>query len=130
MARQRQTKEKNAVCGRYSGQHERFASFKDGRTHEQAIAEKIRQNQLVILEELKLEDHKTKNLKKVLATLEAPKALIVTENMSRELMLASRNLQGVHAINQQSLNVYELLRFPKVIFVKDAMESLNARLSG
>ncbi len=53
-----------------------------------AIAEKIRQNQLVILEELKLEDHKTKNLKKVLATLEAPKALIVTENMSRELMLA------------------------------------------
>jgi len=56
--------------------------------------------------------------------------LIVTENMSRELMLASRNLQGVHAINQQSLNVYELLRFPKVIFVKDAMESLNARLSG
>ena len=95
-----------------------------------AIAEKIRQNQLVILEELKLEDHKTKNLKKVLATLEAPKALIVTENMSRELMLASRNLQGVHAINQQSLNVYELLRFPKVIFVKEAMESLNARLSG
>ena len=95
-----------------------------------AIAEKIRQNQLVILEELKLEDHKTKNLKKVLETLEAPKALIVTENMSRELMLASRNLQGVHAINQQSLNVYELLRFPKVIFVKDAMESLNARLSG
>ena len=71
-----------------------------------------------------------KNLKNVLATLEAPKALIVTENMSRELILASRNLQGVHAINQQSLNVYELLRFPKVIFVKDAMESLNARLSG
>jgi large subunit ribosomal protein L4 len=94
-----------------------------------AIAEKFRNNGILVLEELKLVDHKTRNLKSVLDTLKAPKALIVTEVISKELKLASKNLPGVHAIHQRSLNVYELLRFPKVIIVKDALESLNKRLS-
>ena len=94
-----------------------------------AIAEKFRNNEILVLEELKLTDHKTRNLKKILDALEAPKALIVAEDIPRELTLASQNLPGVHTINQRSLNVYELLRFPKVIFVKEALESLNTRLS-
>ena len=94
-----------------------------------AVAEKFRNNEIMVLEELILTDHKTRNLKKILVNLEAPKALIVMEDISKELMLASKNLSGVHAINQRSLNVYELLRFPKVIIDKDALESLNTRLS-
>ena len=94
-----------------------------------AIAEKFRNNEILVLEKLKLTDHKTRNLKKILDALEAPKALIVAEDIPRELTLASQNLPGVHTINQRSLNVYELLRFPKVIFVKEALESLNTRLS-
>ena len=93
------------------------------------IAEKFRNNEILVLEELKLTDHKTRNLKKILDALGTPKALIVAEDIPRELTLSSQNLPGVHTINQRSLNVYELLRFPKVIFVKEALESLNTRLS-
>ena len=95
-----------------------------------ALAEKFRRNEVLILDQLTLNDHKTRNLKKILDALEAPRALIVADGVSDELRLSSRNLPDVHVLSQRSLNVYELLRFPKVIIVKEALEALNSRLKG
>ncbi len=94
-----------------------------------ALAEKIRLKEVTVLEKLELPDHKTRNLKQILDVLNAPKALIVTDEMSDNLRLASRNLQDVHVICQRSLNVYELLRFPRVIFLKNALEAMKPRLN-
>lgn len=94
-----------------------------------ALAEKIRQNQVTVLENLELPDHKTRNLKQILDTLNAPKALIVTDELSENLSLAVRNLPDAHVISQRSLNVYELLRFPRVIILKDALEAMKPRLN-
>ena len=94
-----------------------------------ALSEKFRRNEILILDQLELNDHKTRNLKDVLNTLEVSKVLIVSDNVSDNLRLASRNLNETHVLSQRSLNVYELMRFPKVIFVKEGLEALNLRLN-
>lgn len=93
-----------------------------------AIAEKIRQEQLVVIDSLELKSHKTKEFRGILDTLECQSALIVTDEIQENLHLAARNLPNVHVLSYRSLNTYEMLRFPKVIFTKDALTALEKRL--
>jgi large subunit ribosomal protein L4 len=93
------------------------------------FAEKLRHNQILVVDNLELADHKTKNFKAVLDKLQVEKVLIVVDNPSENLARASRNLQNVHVLSYRSLNVYEMMRYPKVVFVKEALEALKERLA-
>ncbi|MGA1599196.1 MAG: 50S ribosomal protein L4 [bacterium] len=93
------------------------------------FAEKLRQDQVMILESLELPDHKTKNFRAMLDQWGVQKALIVVDEPPTNLVRAARNLPDVHVVSHRSLNVYEMMRFPKVIFVKSALEALKERLS-
>ena len=93
------------------------------------FAEKVRQDGVLVLDSLTLTDSKTRNLKALLTKLELPaKVLIVADEVSDNLRLASRNLPEVHVLSYRSLNVYEMMRYTKVIFVKDALEEYKERL--
>ena len=95
-----------------------------------AFAEKIRQDDVVVIEKLELNDNKTKNLKSLLSTLNLnSKVLIVTDQISNNLQLASRNLREVHVLSHRSLNVYEIMKNNKVVFTKKAIESFIERFS-
>ena len=84
----------------------------------------------MVLDKLELNDNKTKNLKSMLSIFDLPsKVLIVTDQISDNLRLASRNLNDVHVFNHRSLNVYEIIRNQKVIFTRKALESFLERLS-
>jgi len=93
------------------------------------FAEKVRQDGVLVLDSFTLTDSKTRNLKALLTKLELPaKVLIVADEVSDNLRLASRNLPDVHVLSYRSLNVYEMMRYTKVIFVKDALEAYKERL--
>ena len=93
-----------------------------------AFAEKIRQENVIVLDKLELNDNKTKNLKSLLSTLNLnSKVLIVTDQISENLHLASRNLREVHVLSHRSLNVYEIMKNNKVVFTKKAIESFIER---
>ena len=93
-----------------------------------AFAEKIRQDDVIVLDKLELNNNKTKNLKSLLSTLKLnSKVLIVTVQISNNLQLASRNLREVHVLNHRSLNVYEIMKNNKVVFTKKAIESFIER---
>ena len=95
-----------------------------------AFAEKIRQDGIMVLDKLEINDNKTKNFKSMLSNLELPsKVLIVTDQISDNLRLASRNLKDVHVLSHRSLNVYEIMRNNKVIFTKKSIESFIERFS-
>ena len=84
----------------------------------------------MVLDNLELNDNKTKNLKSLLSTFDLPsKVLIVTDQISDNLRLASRNLHDVQVLSHRSLNVYEIMRNNKVIFTKKALESFVERFS-
>ena len=94
------------------------------------FAEKIRQDGVLILDSLELADNKTRNLKALLGKLKLPeKVLIVTDEISDNLRLASRNLPDVHVLSYRSLSVYEMMKHNKVIFLKEALEAYKLRLS-
>ena len=94
-----------------------------------ALAEKIRQDGVIVLDNLELNDNKTKNLKSLLYSFGLPsKVLIVTDQIYDNLRLASRNLPNVQVLSHRSLNVYEIMRNNKVIFTKKAIESFVDRL--
>jgi large subunit ribosomal protein L4 len=95
-----------------------------------AFAEKIRQDDVIVLDKLELIDNKTKNLKSLLSTFNLnSKVLIVTDQISDNLHLASRNLREVHVLSHRSLNVYEIMKNNKVVFTKKAIESFIERFS-
>lgn len=94
------------------------------------FAEKVRQDGVMVLDSLELTDNKTSNFKALLKKLElTKKVLFVTDDISDNLRLASRNLQNVHVLSYRSLNVYEMMKHNKVVFVKDALEAYKERLS-
>jgi len=96
-----------------------------------ALSERLLAGDVVILDELKLANHKTKELAGILTKIAADSTatLVVTDQVDRNLKLASRNLADVRVEPADSVNVYELLRFEKIVATKSAVEKLRARLA-
>ena len=93
-----------------------------------ALSERLLAGDVVVLDDLKLEGPKTKSIVAVLGKV-APKAstLIVAESVDSNLKLASRNLAKVQVEPADAVNVYELLRFDKIVATKGALAKLQAR---
>ncbi|HUJ08755.1 MAG TPA: 50S ribosomal protein L4 [Verrucomicrobiae bacterium] len=97
-----------------------------------ALSERLLAGDVVVIDELKLANHKTKEFAGILEKIAAESAatLVVTDQVDRNLKLASRNLAEVKVEPADSVNVYELLRFEKIVATKAALEKLRARLAG
>lgn len=94
-----------------------------------AISERLKSGDVIIVESLKLELPKTKNFVAILTALDLNcTTLVVTENVDRNLLLASRNVVGVEVTTSQMLNTYQLLRYDKILFTKAAFEDFENRL--
>lgn len=95
-----------------------------------ALSERLLAGDIVVLDELKLASHKTKDFAAVMEKVSDKKTtLVVTDLVDNNLRIAARNLPGVEVEQADSLNVYELLRFDRIVVTKAAVEKLTARLS-
>ena len=92
------------------------------------ISEKIRQGRLIVIEDLKLDSHKTKDLNKVLEGLKITKALVIFKEEDKNFTLASRNLANISLAHLSGLNVYEALRYDQLVVTKDALKDIEGRL--
>jgi len=93
-----------------------------------AFAAKVRDGKLVVVDKLTLDEPKTKLLAKVLSDLEAPNALIITAGKDESLERAGRNLRYAKVLRVEGANVYDLLRYDRLILLRDAIEVLEKRL--
>ncbi|MBI4852605.1 MAG: 50S ribosomal protein L4 [Acidobacteria bacterium] len=90
------------------------------------LSERLREGGLVVVDNLSLPDHKTKNVIKVLGTLGLDKkALLVDVTDNRNLTLSARNLPNVKRISSLSVNVYDLLNHEQLVFSKEAIIQLQ-----
>jgi large subunit ribosomal protein L4 len=94
-----------------------------------ALSERLLAGDVVVVNELVLANHKTREFAAALGKV-APAAsrLVVAETVDQNLKLASRNLPGVTVEPADSVNVYELLRFDKIVATKAALAKLEARV--
>lgn len=93
------------------------------------LSERLIAGDVVVVDDLTLDGHKTKTLVAALSKM-APNArttLLVAVAVDNNLKLASRNLADVQVEPADSVNVYELLRYDKIVATKAALEKLTAR---
>lgn len=93
-----------------------------------ALSSKAASGALVIIDEAKMENSKTKTLVDALAKLEISNALIVDASVDENFGLATRNLKGIDMLPVIGANVYDILRKDKLVLTKAAVEGLEARL--
>jgi large subunit ribosomal protein L4 len=93
-----------------------------------ALAAKARDGKIIVLDKLTLGHPKTKLLAKVLKDLEAANALIVTAAKDESLERACRNLPNAKVLRAEGANVYDLLRYDRLVLVRDAIDALQKRL--
>jgi large subunit ribosomal protein L4 len=95
-----------------------------------ALGERLRAGEVVVVDHLQLTASKTKEFIKVLEKLQLDgTVLLVVDKAEKNLFLASRNVPGVEIASGQSLNAYQVLRFDKILFTKDAFTQVDQRLS-
>lgn len=94
-----------------------------------ALSERLKANDVVIVDSINLAAPKTKEFVKILQTLGLNcTLLIVVDNPDKNLMLASRNVPGIELTTSANLNTYQVLKYDKVLFTKSAFEKVEERL--
>ncbi|PLX42356.1 MAG: 50S ribosomal protein L4 [Deltaproteobacteria bacterium] len=93
-----------------------------------ALAGKLRDGELLVVDSFGLTEIKTKALASVLEKLSAQNALIVTTGADELIDLSARNIPTVKVIRCEGLNVYDILRYDKLVFVGDALDKIQGGL--
>ncbi|MBU3826021.1 MAG: 50S ribosomal protein L4 [Candidatus Anaerobiospirillum merdipullorum] len=94
------------------------------------LSELVRQDRLVVVDSLKLEDHKTKSLVSKLKEMNLKQVLIVTEDFDENLFLAARNLYKVEVCQPgtSQFNPVNLVGFEKVLMTAGAVKKVEELL--
>ena len=87
-----------------------------------ALTTKLQQGKLLILDDLSIASHKTKEFQKVVENLTKNSVFIVGDKQLNEnLILAARNIDNVTVAGQNELNVYDILKRDMLILSKQAI---------
>ena len=81
-----------------------------------ALTSRVMENKLVVLDELKLDAIKTKDMQKVLDNFKLAKAMVVTEN--ENVIISTRNIPEVITASVGTLNVFDILKYNTVVMDK------------
>jgi large subunit ribosomal protein L4 len=94
-----------------------------------ALSERLREGNLIIVDEWKFEQGKTKEFINILGTLKlGGKTLIVDSLKNTKLMLSSRNVQTAKVVNSYGLNIYDLVNYQKLVLTPATVEELTGIL--
>ncbi|MBT7889721.1 MAG: 50S ribosomal protein L4 [Deltaproteobacteria bacterium] len=92
------------------------------------IGSKIRNEEMLVVEDLKLQDHKTKNLVTILEALNLEKTLVVFSEEDPNFALAARNIPTIKCVHSKGLSVYDVLNHKNLVMTKDALLDVEGRM--
>jgi large subunit ribosomal protein L4 len=96
-----------------------------------ALAAKLADGKLIVVNTFDVKEPKTKEFRKSLTLLKVDKTVLIVEEAkqeSRNLGLSARNIQGLELIRSNEVHPYHLLRYDRVIFSQPAIEKLQVSL--
>ena len=79
----------------------------------------------MVLDELKLDEIKTKKFQEVLTNLNAKKALVVIKENDKNIVLSARNIPDAQTIVADSINVYDIMKAGTVVLTKDSVAKIE-----
>ena len=93
------------------------------------LSELVRQERLVVADDFKVEEPKTKQLVAKMKDLRLDDVLIVTHELDENLILASRNLYHVGILEAQEINPLSLIGYDKVLMTSEAIKQIEEKLA-
>ena len=89
------------------------------------LTTKVAENKFIVVDGLSFDEIKTKNMVNVLKNLEVKKALVVTDDDNKNVTLSSRNIPGVKTAFTNTINVYDILKYDKMVVAKDVISKIE-----
>ena len=93
-----------------------------------ALTSKLQEAELLVLDQLELPQIKTKEFISTIEALAAANALFVTSEGNRNLEMSARNVPGVKIMRFEGLNVYDILKYEKLVLLQGAIKGIEGRL--
>lgn len=95
-----------------------------------ALSSKVQKGNIIVLDELSLQQPKTKEMVEILNNLNIDrKALVVTAGVDANVIKSARNIPGVTPTFASGLNVYDILNHDKLVITKDAVSKVEEVLA-
>lgn len=90
-----------------------------------ALTSRVQENKLIVIDELKFDEIKTKNFKNVMDNLKVAKAYVVLNENDEKVVMSARNLPNVQTALTNTINVYDVMKGGTVILTKDAVKTIE-----
>ena len=90
-----------------------------------ALTSMVADNKIVVLDEFKLDEIKTKKFAEVMNNLKVSKALVVLEGENKNVVLSGRNIPTVKVSATNEINTYDVLKYDTLVVTKAAVEKLQ-----
>ena len=90
-----------------------------------ALTSKVVDKKIVVLDEIKFEEIKTKNFVNVMKNLNVDKALMVINDNDSNVILSARNIPDVKVSQPNTINVYDILKYDTLVVTKDAVATIE-----
>ena len=117
-------------CGVVFAPVPRDYSFKLNKKEKRAalksvLSSKVAENKFVVVDELKLDEIKTKKFVEVMNNLKVEKALVVLNDMDKNVIASASNIPTVKTAQTNELNVFDVLKYDTVVVTKAAVATIE-----
>ena len=93
-----------------------------------ALSSKLQDEAILVLDSLELEEIKTRALLDITDSLDVDNVLIVVDKEDEKLELSSRNVPNMKVLRCEGLNVYDILKYKKLVLLEDTVKGIEGRL--
>ena len=89
------------------------------------LTAKVQESKFIVLDELKLDEIKTKKFQAVLDNLKVNKAMVVLNENDKNVVMSAKNIPNVITAQTNTINVYDILKYNTMIVTKAAVETIQ-----
>lgn len=90
-----------------------------------ALTSRVQDNKFIVVDDLKLDEIKTKKFAEVLKNLKVQKALVVLNEKDDNVVMSARNIPAVKTALTNTINVYDILKYDTVVVTKAAVATIE-----
>ena len=90
-----------------------------------ALTSKVNDSKFIVLDELKMDEIKTKKFQQVINNLKLNKALVIINENDKNVVMSARNIPAVKTALINTINVYDILKYDTVVVTKDAVATIE-----
>lgn len=90
-----------------------------------ALTSRVNDNKFIVVDDLKLDEIKTKKFQEVLNNLKVNKALVILNDNDQNVVMSARNIPAVKTALTNTINVYDILKYDTVVVTKAAVATIE-----